>query len=222
MLVISIACLFSTMTSPRSSLSSGYCSSLLYLVSLSNTLPFALSDVAKYTSVDSSSCNATRSSSSVSSPTLSSISVRILSMILRSLWYNTETLYRIWYTKRSFFFVENSFTRLFKNAWSTGVSSVHIVIISSAVKIIPRGIVVYDSLSWRISIEGISTRISVYPSWSSIRELSSSSSAANTSSISTFSASAIICPSATLGFTICIQTPFWIFSSSWIWRSSVL
>ena len=53
--VISIACLFSTKTSSSSSLSSGYCLILPYLVSLSRTTPFALSDVAKYTRLDSNS-----------------------------------------------------------------------------------------------------------------------------------------------------------------------
>ena len=53
----------------------------LYLDRRSNTTPFALKDVAKYTSVDSSSCKFTRSSSSVFPPIFSSMSVLFLSMI---------------------------------------------------------------------------------------------------------------------------------------------
>ena len=59
------------------------------------------------------------------------------------------------------FLVLNSLTLPSMNASSTGVSSAHMVMIQSATSMIPRGIVVYASLSFLISIEGISTIISV-------------------------------------------------------------
>ena len=109
--VISIACLFSTITSSRSSLSSGYCFILSYLVSLSRTILFALNDVAKYTRLVSSSCRLIRSSSSVVVlPILFSISLLFLSITLRYACYRLVVLSSIWYTNRSFFLVLNPLT----------------------------------------------------------------------------------------------------------------
>ena len=141
MLAISIACLFSTITSSSSSVSSGYFLMFSILRSFSSTTSFALREVEKYTRLFSSLSIWISSLFLMDLCRSCSILLLILSMCFRYWRYLAALRYSICSTNLVLNCVRNDLTLFFLKSSSIVSSFRHTVIIAFLSTIMARGIV---------------------------------------------------------------------------------